>query len=87
MIVSYFNNNAHSRETVKPSSQYYRTAAQHGFHVAVAHRIASIEMSSILVVNAQHDVTSVCLLWDQNSVILMHYGNAETVSHSCAVIL
>ena len=59
--------------SLKPSSQYCRTAARHGFCVAIAHRTVRIELSSILVVNARHDTTAVRLLWDQNSVILMHY--------------
>ena len=51
---------------VKPSSQYCRTAAWHGFCVAVANCAARIEPSSILAVNAWHNATAVSLLWDQN---------------------
>ena len=71
----------------KPSSQYCRTAARYGFRVAVAHCTVKIELSSILAINALHDATAAHLLWDQNSVISMSYGNAETVSRSCAAIL
>ena len=44
---------------LKPSSQYCRRAARHGFYVAIATRI---EPSPILTVNAWHDATVVCLL-------------------------
>ena len=50
----------HVRYTVKPSSQYCRTA--HSFRVAVAYHTASIELSSILTLNARHDATAVRLL-------------------------
>ena len=72
---------------VKPNSQYCRTAARHGFCVAVANCATRIELSSILAINAWHNATAVILLWDQNSVVSMRYGNAETMSCSCAAIL
>ena len=69
------------RYTVKPGSQYCRTA--HSFRVAVAYHTARIEPSSILALNARHDATAVRLLGTRTRL----YRCAMTTKKLCHAVV